>query len=180
VQHSDDSDHPDWTPPVGRPVRASWLVIGAVLALLLIAVSIYYTAQWYEARSGNRLLVAIATAVADAHRRPRPLEIQSADPRAVLARYPGFDAERLAGRLTGRDEVLLGGWSVPIEGRPFVALRYRAADGRALTRCIGTLPARRNDNLPRRVADTLPPPLLIEGVAVAVWREQDLVFAEAR
>jgi hypothetical protein len=179
VKHLEDPDRPDWTPPVGRPVRASWLGVAAVLALLLIGVSFYYTAQWYEARSGNRQLVATAAAVASAHRRAQPLEIRSADPYVVLAHFDVIDAARMPERLAGPGETLLGGRLLRVEGQPFIELRYRAADGRAITRCLGALPLSQPGQHPDRTAAAMPLPILIDGVAVVIRHEQGLVIAEA-
>ena len=180
MAHREDPEDPSWSPPAGRPVRASWLITGGLCALVLIMISFYYTGQWHDARSGNRLLVAVAGTVADAHLRPRPLDIESPDLEIVLAYFDTGDAGPVRKSLAGRDQTLIGGRSMSIEGYPAIQLRFQSVDGHAVTRYVAAIPARQQSGLPGPAVAEAPPQTLIRGVAISVWRENGLVFAEAR
>lgn len=150
------------------------------MALVLIIVSFYYTFRWYDVREGNRFFVAVTRAIAAEHLRPRPLAIESRDPAAVLNYFDGIDALRSGDHLRPARETLLGGVATSLDGYPAIQLRYLDAAGHPVTRYVAAFPPRQLAGLPRRTPDSRPQRMLVDGVAVTIWREHGLALAVAR
>lgn len=172
---------PVYHAPAGRAVRGGWLLAGGIAALLLTFISFFYTAQWYQAGSNNRLRLAIAEEVAANHLKLKPLEVEAAELGTVLAYFTELDFQLVPSpRLGAAEDSLLGGRYCSIQGITAAQLRYRASDGTLSTWYEATLPPRRLVAVPDLSAGERPARFLIRGVDVMLWREHGLVFAEAR
>lgn len=168
------------TPP-GRPVRASWLVAGAAVAVILTLISVWFTGQWYQARESNRLLVAIAEEVAAGHLEREPLEIEASEVSTVLDHFDNPDFRLMETPRLGRaDEVLVGGRHSSIQGVSAAQLRFRSPDGGRSTWYVGVLPADQTRLLPDPEAGEAPSELFVRGLRIRIWTDQGLTYAEAR
>jgi len=167
--------------PPGRPVKASWLQFGAVAAVVLTLISVWFTGQWYNVRESNRLMVAIAEEVAANHLKLKPLEIQGNELGTVFAYFGDLDFQLVQTPRLGRgDEALLGGRYCSIQGISAAQLRFQGADGRLSTWYEGTLPVDQLRLLPDPAANQPPAEFFVRGIRVHIWTEHGLVFAEAR
>jgi len=167
--------------PQGRPVRASWLVFGAAAAVILTLISVWFTGQWYDARERNRLLVAIAEQVADQYLDPRPLEIQSDNPEAVLGYFDPYE-DALAGLLRpdGDAGTLLGGRVASLQSVPAAELRFANRDGRISSQFAVALSADQIRLMAGSGPEQPAAEIYVRGLRINIWTEQGLLFAEAR
>lgn len=164
-----------------RPVRAGWLQFGAAAAIVLTLISVWFTGQWYAAREGNRLMVAIADEVAANHLKLKPLEVEGSDLDSVFGYFRDLDFRLVATpRLGGIDRELLGGRYCSIQGIAAAQLRYREPDGDLSTWYEGMLPSAQLSLLPSIERGQTPAEFYVRGIRVDIWTEHGVVFAAAR
>jgi hypothetical protein len=164
-----------------RP-RTWWRSPAVAAAIVLVAVSGLLSVQQYESYRTHQLLESIALEVADNHLKLKPLEIESTDLRSVLGYFDDLDFQLQASpHIAGNQgDRLLGGRYCSIQGIDAAQLRVVAADGALSTWYEATLPANRLRLVPDLSDGDQPAEFVIRGVAIRIWQEHSVVFAEAK
>ncbi|MGI9224604.1 MAG: hypothetical protein ACR2QX_09030 [Woeseiaceae bacterium] len=162
--------------------RSRWLRPAGAVAIVLLALAGMLTPQLYRSHQGQVLLESIALEVADNHLKLKPLEIESSDLRNVLDYFRDLDFQLLASPVIAGNpgDRLLGGRYCSIQGIDAAQLRVASAEGTLSTWYEATLPEDKLRLVPDLVEGDQPGAFVIRGVAIRIWQENGIVFAEAR
>jgi hypothetical protein len=171
------------THPSPRRKRFGWPAWSiATAAAVILSIGGFLANQMVQEHNARALLEAIAVEVVDNHLKLKPLEVESSNLRDVLSYFDRLEFQLLeSSRIAGNaGDQLLGGRYCSIQGIDAAQLRVASADGELSTWYQATLPMEKLEQISDIDDGDKPAEFVVKGLRVSIWREQGIVFAQAR